>query len=93
MKTTRQLNNILFGIIFSTLLFATSGSAGTYQVINTNDSGFGSLRQAMIEANSSADLHNKIEFIIAGSGTRTINLQSPLPTINPPSADCGFGNT
>jgi len=52
-------------------------------VTNTNDSGTGSLRQAIITANSinGADL---ITFNIAGSGVKTIAPTSPLPTITDP---------
>lgn len=50
-------------------------------VINTNNSGPGSLRQAIITANSNPDA-NEIRFNIPGSGPYTINLQSGLPFIN-----------
>src|SRR5689334_5993591 len=54
----------------------------TYTVINTNDSGAGSLRQAILDANktSSADT---IKFAI-GSGTKTITPKSRLPGISQP---------
>jgi hypothetical protein len=54
----------------------------TFSVTNLNDSGAGSLRQAVLEANSSpgADM---ITFNI-GRGVQTISLQSPLPTITDP---------
>jgi hypothetical protein len=54
--------------------------AATLMVINTNDGGTGSLRQAIIDANaaSGADL---INFNVPGAGVRTINLMSPLPPI------------
>jgi hypothetical protein len=56
--------------------------AATYTVTNTNDSGDGSLRQAIINANSvaSPEPHN-IVFNIPGTGMHTINLLSPLPAI------------
>ncbi len=52
----------------------------TYTVLNTNDSGGGSLRQmiASVNADSSPDV---IQFNIPGSGVQTITLASPLPTI------------
>jgi hypothetical protein len=51
-------------------------------VINTNDAGEGSLRQAILNANASPGA-NSIEFQIPGTGAelRTINLQTALPTI------------
>ena len=67
--------------ILALLLLLTAPVEGaTLTVINTNDSGVGSLRQAIIDANtaSGADL---INFNIPGSGVRTINLMSPLPSI------------
>lgn len=55
-------------------------AAATYTVTSTNDSGPGSLRQAILDANASpgADL---IHFAISGSGVQTISPQSPLPNI------------
>jgi hypothetical protein len=59
----------------------------TFTVVNTDDGGLGSLRQAMLDANanSGADL---IAFAIPGSGVHTLNVGSaggqPLPTITDP---------
>src|SRR4051794_4430624 len=52
----------------------------TFTVINTNDVGNGSLRQAITVANSSpgADL---ISFEIPGTGVQTIRPATELPTI------------
>ncbi len=54
-----------------------------YVVTNTNDSGFGSLRQAIINADTFPDNPDTdlIHFDIPGSGVQTINLLSPLPAI------------
>jgi titin len=54
--------------------------AATFVVTNTNDSGPGSLRQAILDANSSpgADL---IAFAIPGSGVHTISPQTELPAL------------
>ncbi len=56
------------------------GVLSTYTVTNANDSGTGSLRQAILDANanSGADI---INFNITGTGIHTINLASSLPTI------------
>ncbi len=56
------------------------GLLATFVVTNTNDSGVGSLRQAILDANAMAG-HDTIIFNIAGSGVHTINLASILPTI------------
>lgn len=55
------------------------GILATYTVTNTNDSGTGSLRQAIIDANNNSG-SDTILFNI-GSGVATINLSSALPTI------------
>jgi Ca2+-binding RTX toxin-like protein len=52
-------------------------------VTNTNDSGPGSLRQAILIANDSAG-PDEIEFNIAGEGPHTIYLLSKLPTVTDP---------
>jgi uncharacterized repeat protein (TIGR01451 family) len=53
----------------------------TFTVTNTNDSGAGSLRDAITLANQNAGA-DAINFNIAGSGTQTINLLSALPLIS-----------
>src|SRR5712691_9627068 len=52
----------------------------TFVVTNTNNSGAGSLRQAILDANSLAGT-DTISFNITGGGVHTINLTSALPTI------------
>lgn len=52
-------------------------------VTNTNDSGEGSLRQAILDANSDPNL-TTIPFDIPGGGIHTIAPQSPLPQITSP---------
>ena len=56
------------------------GVLATYTVINTNDSGAGSLRQAIIDANANAG-SDTIDFTVGGVGPHIINLLSALPTI------------
>lgn len=56
------------------------GLLATFTVTNTNDSGAGSLRQAIIDANANAGL-DSIEFNIAGAGLHSISLSTVLPTI------------
>ena len=50
-------------------------------VTNTNDSGLGSLRQAILNSNRTSDVDETIRFHIAGAGPHTIRLQSPLPVV------------
>ena len=57
----------------------TLNAVTTFTVTNTNDSGAGSLRQAILDANTHAGL-DKITFNIAGSGVHTIAPLSALPT-------------
>jgi len=54
--------------------------AATFTVINTNDSGAGSLRQAILDANAAAGL-DSISFAIPGGGVKTISPTSALPSI------------
>ncbi|MCA8915710.1 MAG: hypothetical protein KDB90_09885, partial [Planctomycetes bacterium] len=59
------------------LLSAGSLSAATFTVTNTNDSGAGSLRQAILD-HQSAGGTNTIDFTVSG----TVTLASNLPTFN-----------
>ncbi|HSW25437.1 MAG TPA: DUF4347 domain-containing protein, partial [Burkholderiaceae bacterium] len=56
------------------------GLLASFTVTNTNDSGAGSLRQAIIDANALAGA-DTITFNIGGGGVHTINLASSLPAI------------
>jgi len=62
------------------LVAGRTGLAVTFTVTNTNDSGPGSLRQAILDANATpgADL---IAFSISGSGLHTISPLSVLPAL------------
>lgn len=62
------------------LLASTTAAATTYTVVNTNDSGVGSLRQAMLDANVACG-SNRIEFAIPGSGAHAIAVTGNLPSI------------
>src|SRR5437016_12690422 len=62
------------------LVFSPAGQ--TFTVTNTNDSGVGSLRQAILDANANAGT-DTIAFNI-GSGVRTINLLSQLSNLSDP---------
>ncbi len=56
------------------------GLLATYTVTSTSDSGVGSLRQAILDANANAGA-DTINFNIAGTGTHVITLSTLLPTI------------
>ncbi len=64
------------------VLAIVSAPANTYTVSNTNNSGGGSLRQAILDANSAAGA-DSIVFNL-GVGTPIINLTSALPAITGP---------
>jgi titin len=53
----------------------------TVTVTNTDDSGAGSLRQAIIDSSSDSEIANAIYFDIPGDGVQTINLLSALPAL------------
>ena len=60
--------------------FATAAAGGSFVVTNTNDSGAGSLRQAILAANAAAGAET-ITFAIPGSGRHTITVATALPAI------------
>lgn len=62
------------------LLFALPSLATNYTVTNTNDSGAGSLRQAILDANANGGADD-ILFNIPGAGVHTITPVTQLPTI------------
>ncbi len=61
-----------------------SADAGAFVVTTTSDSGSGSLRQAILDANAaSAECHQQtITFNIPGASVHTIQPTSPLPPFN-----------
>ncbi len=66
--------NLLFIAFFSIHSFA-----ATFNVTTNNDSGIGSLRNAIISANANGDTSNSIEI---NQGLSPIVLASPLPIVN-----------
>ena len=69
----------LAAVVLPLLVLAMSGfaCAATFTVMNTNDTGSGSLRDAITSANTTPTVVNNINFNVSG----TITLGSPLPTI------------
>jgi hypothetical protein len=71
-----------FGVASLALaLAATLAPGATFMVTNTDDSGAGSLRQAILDANASAGF-DTIAFAIPGAGVHTITPLSALPIIS-----------
>ena len=64
-------------------------AATTFTVINTNDSGPGSLRQAILDANAATGT-DTIAFNIPGSGVKTIKPATPLPQLTDPVIIDGY---
>ena len=80
-----------FALAFISLAFIASdrASAQTYSVTNANDSGVGSLRQAILQANADSGPSQ----IVMADGLGTIRLKSALPIISQAvSIDGGAGN-
>ncbi len=71
-----------------TVTVLTSCPPNIFTVTNTNDSGLGSLRQAILDANATANVDastpDRIEFNISGAGPHTISPLSALPIITDP---------
>ena len=82
---------VSWSIVIAILAVATLAQPGSqidaasFTVTNTNDSGAGSLRQAIIDANANAGT-DTIDFNIPGVGPHTIQPTSTLPTITDPVA-------
>ena len=68
---------------------ATIAFADTFTVINTDDTGTGSLRQAITDANNRFGL-DTIAFNIPGTGVHTITPVTQLPSITSPVALEGY---
>jgi DNA-binding beta-propeller fold protein YncE len=62
---------------------------GVFSVTNTNDSGAGSLRQAITDANNNVG-SDIVDFNIAGTGPHTIQPLSGLPSITDPVTIDGY---
>jgi len=68
---------------FSACVTVTIGAL-TFTVTNTNDSGAGSLRQALLNANANAGFTDTIAFNIPGTAPHTIAPTSAMPAITDP---------
>jgi len=70
-------------MLLVSLFLSSIGQAATYTVTSTNNSGNGTLRRAIEDANTSGGL-DSIEFSIPGSGPHTILLTTKLDDITSP---------
>ena len=66
-------------VVMAVVVLASPAWAATYTVTNNADSGAGSLRQAIIDANTTTGVADTINFSLGSSAT--ITLTSPLPPI------------
>ena len=84
--------HLLGALILVTLSSIGPAVADTYTVSNVLDAGPGSLRQAMLDANSHAGA-DTIAFNIPGTGVRTITPVTELPVITSPVTIDGYTQT
>jgi hypothetical protein len=73
----RRMRALVSAAVAVLLVGAASAQAGTFPATNLNDTGPGSLRQAITDANASSDPNNTIPI----SATGQIQLQSELPPL------------
>src|SRR5262249_46155761 len=78
-----------FGLTAILLAAAATASANTYTVTSTADSGAGTLRQAILDANANPGA-DAIAFNVVGSGVHTIVLASSLPALAQPTIVNGY---
>ena len=78
--TALRLNGASYNAMAVAAVVAMADPA-TFVVFTTADSGSGSLRQAILDSNATADSTNTIDFDILGQGVQTIEPLSPLPLI------------
>src|SRR5512135_2117087 len=77
------------GLALSALLMSGLASAATFTVTNTADTGAGSLRQAILDANASVGF-DTIAFNIPGTGVHTITPVTELPYLTDPASIDGY---
>lgn len=81
-------NTSAFSVCF---LASVTAPPQTFTVINTNDNGPGSLRQAMLDVDAESNTGmDTIAFNIPGAGIQTISLLSALPTLSQPVIIDGY---
>nr|MBP9738764.1 HAMP domain-containing histidine kinase [Candidatus Saccharibacteria bacterium] len=86
----RKIVAVAIVALVSFVFHSQSSFAASFLVTNTNDSGVGSLRQAVIDANADGGAPHIIEFNISGSNQHIIELQSHLPSLSRQTLVDGF---
>lgn len=76
----------LSSVLFLCLYGATTVHAANITVTSAADSGAGTLRQAILDANANGATADSINFVIAGTGPFTISLLTALPAISSPTS-------
>src|SRR5262245_48225285 len=77
------------GIVGGVLLLSVCAQAATFIVTTSDDSGSGTLRQAILDANATPG-PDAIQFNIPGAGPHTIRPESFLPDITDPLVIDGY---
>jgi hypothetical protein len=81
-------------MLLMSMLLASFTQAATFTVTNTNNTGAGSLRQAITDSNAdntaTVALPHNIQFAIAGAGVKTIAPTSQFPGITRPVVIDGY---
>lgn len=82
-KFVAQMSVALVAVFVLSMIFVGKANAATFTVTNTNDSGAGSLREAINDANGNGNpaTMDIIEFTIPGSGVKTITVATALPVL------------
>jgi hypothetical protein len=95
MRTPRLTNapRVAEAVLFFIMAAAQCAIGATYAVTNINDSGAGSLRQAILSANASSQVADTISFNISGGGPFTITPLTALPTVTDPVTIDGYTQT
>jgi hypothetical protein len=88
-KTKKRVKMRTTGLALAVLFGAVAASANTYTVTSTADSGAGTLRQAILDANAHIGA-DTISFNITGSGVQTITPATALPAITDPVTIDGY---
>ncbi|MBA3544459.1 MAG: hypothetical protein H0T83_08480 [Chthoniobacterales bacterium] len=81
--------SVVFLLLAGAIFTCGSTFGATFTVINTSDSGAGSLRQAIIDANANPGA-DTISFDIPGTGVHTISPLTALPEITDPVTIDGY---
>ena len=81
-KLTWFQHAVVLSVALGSATASTAAQAATFTVTNTNDSGAGSLRQAILDANAMPDADDIVFNINGGGSVETIQPTSLLPFIN-----------